>query len=156
MHPDLVGIKTPHSTISVARFLLICGWHFAIVISDPDIKAVFDTYSRFEWASGSKRNSSKCKGLWLGFWRGRLDLPVAIDWSCDMIKVLWFFIGFGDLDATNWNPCNDAVSQCLTSWRMRSLLYNGRALVANTLALSRIWYVASLVHMPNCVLKKLY
>ena len=98
---------------------------------------------------------SKCKGLWFGSWRGHSDLPVAIHWSCDTIKVLGILIGFGDLDAANWNPRIDAVSKCLTSWRMRSLSYSGRAIVANALALSRIWYVASLVHMPSWVLKKL-
>ena len=106
--------------------------------SDHGIKAVFDTYSRFERASGSKLNLSKCKGLWLGSWRGRSDLPVAIDWSCNTIKVLGIFIGFGDLDVANWNPCIDAVSKCLTSWRMHSLSYSGRAIVANALALAHL------------------
>lgn len=71
------------------------------------------------------------------------------------VKVLWIFIGFGDIDAANWNPRIDAVSKCLTSWKMRSLSYSGRAIVANALALSRIWYVAFLVHMPRWVLSKL-
>ena len=155
VHPDLGGIKIPNSTVSLPVVSLYADDTSAIVTSDPGIKAVFDTYSRFERASGSKLNLSKCKGLWLGSWRGRLDLPVAIDWSSDMIKVLGIFIGFGDLDAANWNPRIDAVSKCLTSWRMRSLSYSGRAIVANALALSRIWYVASLVHMPSWVLKKL-
>ena len=88
-------------------------------------------------------------------WRGHSDLPVAIDWSCSMIKVPGIFIGFGDIDAANWNPRIDAVSNCLTSWKMRSLSYSGRAIVANALALSRIWYVASLVHIPSWVLSKL-
>lgn len=38
---------------------------------------------------------------------------------------------------------------------MRSLSYSGRAIVVNALALSRIWYVAFLVHMPRWVLSKL-
>ena len=59
------------------------------------------------------------------------------------------------LDAANWNPHIDAVFICFTSWRMRSLSYSGRAIVANALALSRIWYVVFLIHMPNWVLKKL-
>ena len=41
--------------------------------------------------------NNKCKCPWLGSLRGRSDLPVAIDWSCDMIKVLGIFIGFGDI-----------------------------------------------------------
>ena len=67
---------------------------------------------------------------------GRSDFPVAIDWSCDMIKVLGIFIGFGDLDAANWKPRIDSVSNRLTSCKMRSLSCSGRAIVANALALS--------------------
>ena len=53
----------------------------AIVTSDAGILAVFDTYGLFEKASGSKLNLDKCKGLWLGSWRNRLDAPISIDWS---------------------------------------------------------------------------
>lgn len=53
-----------------------------------------------------------------------------------MIKVLGIFIGFGDLDAANWKPRIDSVSNRLTSCKMRSLSCSGRAIVANALALS--------------------
>ena len=46
-----------------------------------------------------------------------------------------------------WNPRIEAVSKGLESWKIRSLSYGGRALVVNAPALSRICYVASLVHM---------
>ena len=65
---------------------------------------------------------------------GRSDLPVAIDWPCDMIKALEIFIGFGDLDAGNCNPRINAVSKRLTSWKVHLLSYRGRAIVINTLA----------------------
>lgn len=78
---------------------------------------------------------------------GRSDLHVAIDWPCDMIKALEIFIGFGDLDAGNWNPRINAVSKSLTSWKVHSLPYSGRAIVVNTLA--------SFAHMPNWILSKL-
>ncbi len=154
-HTDLVGIQLPNSSSRLPVVSLYADDTSAIVTSDSGIKAVFETYSRFEKASGSKLNLSKCKGLWLGSWRGRIDSPIAIDWSCTMIKVLGIFIGFGDLIAANWNPRVESVSKCLESWKMRSLSYGGRALVANALALSRIWYVASLVHMPQRILSEL-
>lgn len=78
---------------------------------------------------------------------GRSDLPVAIDWPCDMIKALEIFIGFGDLDAGNCNPRINAVSKSLTSWKVHSLSYSGRVIVVNTLA--------SFAHMPNWILSKL-
>ena len=125
-----------------------------IVVSDDSLKAVFDTYTVFELGSGSKLNLSKSKGLWLGGWSGRLDPPNTLEWTSGMIKVLGVFIGIGDLEEANWPPRITAVKNTLNSWRQRHLSYGGRAFV-NALALSRIWYVASLVHMPEWVLREL-
>ena len=65
-HPDLVGIKIPNSNVSLPVVSLSADDTSAIVISDPGINTVFETYSGFEKASGSRLNLSKCKGLWLG------------------------------------------------------------------------------------------
>ena len=126
-----------------------------IVVSDDSIKAVFDTYAVFELGSGSKLNLSKSKGLWLGGWSGRLDPPITLEWTSGMIKVLGVFIGIGDLEEANWRPRITAVKNTLNSWRQRHLSYRGRALIINALALSWIWDVASLVHMPDWVLREL-
>jgi len=100
-------------------------------------------------------NLSKCDGLWLGAWTNRLDSPVAISWNSVKIKSLGVFIGYGNLDEANWRPRIDAVERCLNSWRSRSLSLSGKALVINALALSSIWYVASLVFMPTWVCRQL-
>ena len=102
-----------------------------ILTSDDAIVAAFETYALFEQASGSKLNQSKSKGLWLGGWCGRVDPPVALDWSSSKLKVLGVFIGVGDLEADNWRPRIDAVERVLNSWRSRSLSFRGKALVVN-------------------------
>ena len=71
------------------------------------------------------------------------------------LKVLGVFIGIGDLVEDNWRPRINAVDKILSSWRSRSLSFHGKSLVINALALSRIWYVASLVFMPPGILHEL-
>lgn len=78
-----------------------------------------------------------------------------MDWNSIKIKVLGVFVGVGNLDEDNWWPRITAVNNVLKSWRARSLSFSGKALVINALALSRIWYVASLIHMPPWVLGEL-
>jgi len=112
-----------------------------ILSSDDSIKGAFETYDLYEKASGSKLNRGKSKGLWLGSWSGRSDPPVDLDWSSVKLKILGVFIGMGDLIEDNWRPRITAVDKVLSSWRSR---YRGKSLVINALALSRIWYVASL------------
>ena len=126
-----------------------------ILSSDDSIKATFETYDLYEKASASKLNRSKSKGLWLGSWRGRTDPPVALDWSSLKLKVLGVVMGIGDLVEDNWWPRINAVDKVLSSWRSRSLSFCGKSLVINALALSRIWYVASLVFMPPRILHEL-
>ena len=84
-------------------------------------------------------------------WRGRQDPPVSLDWTSNKIKVLRVFIGCINLDEDNWSPRIDAVENVLSSWARCILSYGGKALVINALALSRVWYVASLIHMPGWV-----
>ena len=126
-----------------------------VVVTDDSIVACFETYDLYEKGSGSKLNLSKSKGLWLGPWRDRVDPPVPLDWRSLKIKVLGVFIGPGDLEEANCRPRIQAVENVLLSWKQRILSFKGRALVINALALSRVWYVASLVCMPAWVLGEL-
>ena len=79
----------------------------------------------------------------------RVDTPVAIAWTSSKIKVLRVFVGNGNLDEENWRSRIDAVERRLKSWHCRTLPYSGKATVINALALSQIWYVASLVFLPS-------
>ena len=126
-----------------------------VLTSDESIRVVFETFAQFEAASGAKLNRSKFKGLWLGAWSGRSNPPVALDWSSAKLMTLGVFISHGNLEEDNWRPRIDAVDHVLTSWRSRSLTFCGKALFINALALSRVWYVASLVHVPAWVEKEL-
>ena len=52
------------------------------------------------------------------------------------------------IEEANWLPRIEAVQNCLKSWRHRTLSFKGKTFVLNALALSKIWYVGSLVEMP--------
>lgn len=126
-----------------------------VALSDAAIHEVFNIFARFALGTGAKLNLGKCVGLWLGPWRTRLDAPVAMKWTSGMIKVLGIYLSHGDTSAANWDPRISAVRHCLDAWRERSLLYSGRAIALNALALSKVWYMASLVPMPQPILTEL-
>ena len=154
-HPSIIGLRPPGLSVSLPVLSLYADDTSVISASDAATRAVFETYSLFEQGTGSKLNLGKCEGLWLGPWRNRLDAPVAIKWTSSKIKILGVFIGHGDMAEANWRPRLDSVARCLNAWRSRSLSYAGKAVIVNMLALSRVWYVASLVHMPPWVLSEL-
>ena len=76
---------------------------------------------------------------------------MALDWSPSKLKILGIYVGLGNLEEDNWGPRICTVEKTLLSWRQRNLSFRGKALVINALALSRVWHVASLVHMPPWV-----
>ena len=152
---DISGLKPSGLCRCLPTVSLYADDTSVIASSDSEIHATLSSYDLFERGTGSKLNLAKCRGLWLGSWRGRQDPPVAIQWTSGMIKILGIFIGHGDLEEANWMPRIEAVEKCLASWRGRALSFSGRAVVLNALALSRIWYVASLVFLPSWALTRL-
>ena len=154
-HPDTIGLRLPGVPTPLPLLSLYADDTSVISSSDAGTAAVFDTYSKFERGTGAKLNLDECEGLWLGSWKSRVDKPVPILWSSDKIKVLGVFLGNEALDELNWRPRIEAVERCLGSWHSRHLSYSGKALVMNALALSRVWYVASLIPMPSWVLNEL-
>ena len=148
-NPRIEGLTLPGFSSPLSPISQYADDTSLVVVSDDSIRAIFEVYAVYEKGSGAKLNQSKSKGLWLGSWAGRLDPPVPLDWSSAKIKTLGVFVGPGDLAVDNWQPRIDAVEKVLSSWRQRSLSFRGKALVINALALSRVWYVASLIHMPD-------
>ena len=126
-----------------------------LVTFNAAITATFDVYDLYERGSGAKLNLWKCNGLWLGSWNGRTYTPVVIEWSSVKFYFLGVFLGLFATEEDNWRPSISADQNVLSSWRQRSLSFRGKALVINALALSRIWYVALVVHMPSWVLREL-
>ena len=154
-HPDIPGLTLPGSSVPLPPLSQYADDMSIIVTSDRAILATFEVYDLYQQGSGAKLNLSKCKGLWLGAWNGHVDCPVAIEWGSVKLKILGVFLGPLASPEDNWRPRISAVENVLLSWRQRSLSYRGKALIINALALSRIWYVASLVYMPPFVLPEL-
>ena len=154
-HPDITGLRLPGLSSPLPVLSLYADDTSVISCSDRATRAIFSVYARFEQGTGAKLNLGKCEGVWLGSWRGRLDAPVSIKWTTAFIKILGVYLGNGSLEEENWRPRINAVEKCLNSWRGRSLSYSGKALIVNALALSRVWYVASLIPMPDWVVSEL-
>ena len=153
--PRIVGLSIPGAPSCLSPISQYADDTTLILSTDAAIVAALEVYHKYERGSGSKLNIAKSKGLWLGAWTGRTDPPVPFDWTVTKLKVLGVLIGPGSSDEDNWRPRIDAVAGVLNAWRARALSLKGKALVVNALALSRIWYIASLIYMPAWVLKEL-
>ena len=150
--PRIRGITLPSSPDQESLLSQYADDTSLIVTNDESILAAFNVYSKYEGASGAKLNLKKCKGLWLGAWNGRSSKPIDIEWSSEKVKTLGVVIGPGNLEHANWDHRLEAVDNVFRSWRQRVLSLQGKLVVINVLALSRLWYVASLIAVPSWVI----
>ena len=123
------------------------------VSSDNSMIALFRLFHRYELASGAKLNQTKSHGLLIGSWKSRSSLPVQLKWSSSHITALGCRIGN---DSTiDWNPLTKKLTNLITSWKHRSLSFQGRSLIINILGVSLFWYLASVEVMPKLVINNL-
>ena len=133
-NPTIKGVTLPGAASALPVLSQYADNTSLVFSSDQSIRSTFSSYSLCESGSGSKLNQVKSKGLWLGAWSGRVDSPVALEWSSDKLKSLGVYLGPGNLEEENWRPRISAVENVLRSWRQRHLSLRGRSLIIGALA----------------------
>ena len=94
----------------------------------------------------------------LGQWQGNHVWP--LDWiqTVDMVKVLGFHVcpQYSETLRCTWEAVFQGFQRRLFSWESRLLnTLQQRVAVAQTFALSKLWYVAQLLPLPSALLKKI-
>ena len=103
---------------------------------------------KFERASGARLNRGKSKGMWAGSWKDRSDKPYGLQWVKDL-PLLGATFNVGDYHLPTWEPAVAKLEARLSAWSGRSLSFQGKAVVINTLALSQIWHLCHVFTIPR-------
>ena len=91
--------------------------------------------------------------MWLGAWMSRADEPLGPRWVRKM-KVLGVVFGTVSCEEDNWEPKIKKFEKSLNLWRSRLLSLLGKALIINTLGLSKLVYLAKVLILPDWVLTR--
>ena len=145
------GIPIPGSTQQQSRVSQYADDTTLILANDYSITRCFHIVHIFQNGSGSRLNTTKTEGLWIGRSAGRLTGPVNITWVTDKLKILGLYFGHANLDHANWDPRLSKLTNRLNSWKQRTLSLCGKALITNILGASNLWYTASVYPMPEWV-----
>lgn len=122
-----------------------------VLTSISGIHSLFRLFHRYETASGAKLNVAKSHGLLLGPWRSRNETSVHLSWSTSHITVLG--ASLSSVGEEIWDSKIHEISTICASWQQRSLSFHGRAIVINSLALSKLWYLATNAVIPDKVIQ---
>ena len=107
----------------------------------------------FGTASGATLNKEKTCGMWLGGWKTRTDQPYGIKGVTEK-KMLWFTFTHHDIYKANWQPILEKFEKTLNAHSRRNLSLHGKAMIANIMACSKLWYIAPVLYLPEYYLKR--
>ena len=106
--------------------------------------------------SGLKLNSKKTKAMWIGSLKNNKTKPLEINVPADPIKTLGTYISN---DSDKNNNLNfflkiQKMETKLNIWLSRDLTLMRRTLIAKTLGVSKLVYAASMLTVPQEVIKR--
>ena len=113
------------------------------------IHHVFQVSEQFCHASGALLNKEKCKGLWLGAWKDNKDQLCGISWSSGVQKITGIYMGNGDYASFNWEEVQKKFKRVLADWGNRSLSLHGKAVMLNSMAISKLMYVGAVIPLSR-------
>ena len=145
-NPDIKGLPIPGDDRE-SKITQYADDNTMTLIDVKSMAICFDLFELYARASGSELNRGKTKGIWLGKFKDRGDTPFGIEWISKM-KMLGIFFGHGNLNGDNWNRIFKGFCQVLTDNQTRQNSFYGRAIIANSLAISKIVYAAQHVILP--------
>ena len=123
------------------------------VTDNKDFPALDKIFYTFSEGTGSKINTQKTKGLWLGAWKNRKDNPGNFNWTNDKIKILGIFFGNGIKPEDNWTERVNKIKNVLNRWKARSLTMKGKAVIANSL-IGAVWHITVRSSLPQLYCKR--
>ena len=112
--------------------------------------ALTNKYGR---GAGAKLNVAKTEAMWLGANSHCPDKPFGLKWV-NKIEILGAFFGDGASNA-NWDKLVLSFKKTTDLWLQRDLTVKGRVVIANTLGLSKFWYIAKIFIPPNSIVSKI-
>ena len=145
--PHISGLTIPGMQESI-KIVQYADDNTIIVKSPMEVQKVFTVSELYGLASGAKINREKSCGFWLGGWKNREDKLGNIDWQ-PVVKLLGYRFAHKDLYKENWKPVLDKFSKALQDWKFRNTSFRGRAVLAEVMGASKIWYLGGTLDMPN-------
>ena len=147
--PKIIGIAVPGGDDNIASHFADDGAFLLSVLTC--LHAFFYIFERFRLATGSTVNMTKTKGIRIG--EPRWDDPYLghVLWQDlkEGLKVLgvYFFNTFKKTQDQNWTKVIKSVKEHANIMKQRALSFKGKVLILNTVILSKLWYLATVISM---------
>ena len=121
--------------------------------SQHSANLIFHHFKCFGKFSGAKLSLNKSEAMFLGKWRLRMDTPsdIPVNWVDSMTI---FGIKFGNVTEDDiWHDVYIKMEKVLNLFKTRILSIYGKAKLINTMVLSKLWHIATVIPISNDYVK---
>ena len=143
--PTIRGLKiTENVEIKVSEYADDTN---LVLTTIESIKKVIVICEDFREASGAKLNLDKTHLIGLGKWKDN-QLEISNIRTVTQGRILGVILGHMVSYYDNWGPILDKVIKSLNFLNSRDVGMRGRGVLANTLSLSKLWYLSTVIQLP--------
>ena len=151
---NIKGINVGEKVIKVSLY----ADDTTVLVQDLDsVARLLTLLQKFKKLSGLEINTTKTKGMWLGRWKNKTDMPFGFCWPRDPIKALGIFFSY-DENKTNELTFAEKIrnlEKTLNSWKSRKLTLYGKINIVKMLGLSKLICKASVLVIPEHFIKQI-
>ena len=149
----ITGIKIGGQTFKISQF----ADDTCLYIADEDsLQKVFDTLDLFTKCAGLKVNREKSEAMWIGASSNYKHKPCNIRWTTESIKTLGIYVNLNRTVTIeeNYKERLKKIKNLLEIWNLRKLTLKGKIIILNTLVISQLIYVGTVLYTPDWVIKE--
>ena len=145
--PDIKGIQLPGGKV-VAKISQFADDSTFMLSDINSVRLVLEECQLYGTVSGALLNLAKSCAMWLGRFKTRQDKPFGLNWVTSK-KLLGVVFGYGDNRIQNWGAILKKFESGLKLNQFRNISMYGRAVLANTLGSSKLYYIGSYLPLPK-------
>jgi hypothetical protein len=152
-NPRVYGIRIGEKTYKISQY----ADDTVLYLTDEDsLKIVFTILDIFTRCSGLKANREKSEAIWIGASSNFKHKPLGINWTTKSIKMLGIYININEEQCIreNFKERLDKIENIVKLWCLRKMTLKGKIIITNTLLISQMLYVASVLQTPNWVTQR--
>ena len=150
---DIKGLTFAGTEIKISQ---LADDTTCIIKDEFSLKNLLDLFVIFEKGTGLSINVDKTNSRCLGDYVPSQPKLFGLKWSQNPVETLGVFVSGNEDDhyKLNFEPKLIKMKQLLSSWKCRKLSIKGKITVINTLAISKLIYLASIIKVPNTVFEE--
>jgi hypothetical protein len=150
---DIKGININGTEVKVSQ---LADDTNLFVIDTNSVSIILKTFKLFKTCAGLKVNIDKTKAKYIGSLKNVKEYLFNLDWSKGYISSLGVHISGDENDHYDLNYKHRILNlkKLLNIWKGRKLSLKGKVTVINTLAISSLVYISSVIHTPDIVIKE--